>query len=72
MEGRAEEWYQLGKAAEKEGELTTAIQYYKRAERLGHSLTDPRPPTVWPSVHLEGERKNPHDHSVALIAMIRD
>jgi hypothetical protein len=51
----AEEWYQLGKAAEKDGDLTTAVGHYKKAERLGHSLTDPVPVTQWPQVSLKEE-----------------
>jgi hypothetical protein len=56
---RADEWYELGKAAEKEGDLATAVGHYKRAERLGHSLTDPHPPTQWPEVNPSGTRLAP-------------
>ena len=38
---RGEEYYQLGKAREKEGDLTGAIAFYKKAERLGHPLCEP-------------------------------
>lgn len=55
QERSADEWYELGKAAEKEGDLATAVGYYKRAERLGHSLTDPHPPTQWPDVNPSDE-----------------
>eukprot|EP01102_Stenamoeba_stenopodia_P009585 TRINITY_DN283_c0_g3_i3.p1 TRINITY_DN283_c0_g3~~TRINITY_DN283_c0_g3_i3.p1 ORF type:complete len:466 (+),score=101.83 TRINITY_DN283_c0_g3_i3:208-1605(+) len=39
----ARRMYELGKEAEANGDLKTAISYYKKAEKLGHSLEDEAP-----------------------------
>jgi len=37
----AQRLYEAGKEAEANGDLKTAISFYKRAEKLGHSLEAP-------------------------------